>query len=96
MSRVTAYIYVGSAIDIAYTLGLHRHQLPISGTEEDCEESRRIWWTLFILDLEIAMRGGSPTHIDERVVKVTTKLPEERVSLCHLTAAVLLTHADCL
>ncbi|KAJ4336462.1 hypothetical protein N0V95_008602 [Ascochyta clinopodiicola] len=53
--------------------------LPTSGTEEDREENRRIWWTLFTLDLEIGLRGGSPSLIDERYVKITTLLPHERV-----------------
>ncbi|UPX18526.1 Aldehyde dehydrogenase (NAD(+)) [Ascochyta rabiei] len=79
LSRVTAYLYIGTAVQTAFTLGLHRDQLPISGTEEDREENRRIWWTLFTLDLEIGMRGGSPSLIDERYVKITTLMPHERV-----------------
>lgn len=65
---------------MAYTLGLHRDQRPMSGTEVEREEHRRIWWTLFTLDLEIGMRGGSPTIVDERYIKITTALPHEQVS----------------
>jgi hypothetical protein len=64
---------------MAYTLGLHRDQLPMSGTEVEREQNRRIWWMLFTLDLEVAMRNGSPTMIDERYVKIVTALPQERV-----------------
>lgn len=52
----------------------------MSGSEEDREENRRIWWTLTTLDLEIGMRGGSPTLIDDRYLKVTTSSPLERIA----------------
>jgi hypothetical protein len=51
----------------------------MSKSEEEREENRRIWWTVTSLDLEIGMRGGSPTLIDERILKVTTSLPLERI-----------------
>lgn len=51
----------------------------MSGSEEECEENRRIWWTLTTLDLEIGMRGGSPTLIDDRYLKITTSSPLERI-----------------
>lgn len=51
----------------------------MSKSEEEREENRRIWWTLTTLDLEIGLRGGSPTLIDERILKVTTSLPLERI-----------------
>ncbi|KAJ4335114.1 hypothetical protein N0V87_006390 [Didymella glomerata] len=79
LRRVTAYLYIGTAIQIAWSLGLHRDQLPMSKSEEEREENRRIWWTVTSLDLEIGMRGGSPTLIDERILKVTTSLPLERI-----------------
>ena len=78
-SRVSAYLYMGASIQMAYTLGLHRDQLPESGTTIEREQNRRIWWTLFILDQEIAARGGSPTMIDERYTKVTTPMSSEQV-----------------
>ncbi|KAF2627079.1 hypothetical protein BU25DRAFT_440291 [Macroventuria anomochaeta] len=79
LSRVTAYLYIGTAVQIAWSLGLHRDQLPMSGSEEEREENRRIWWTLTTLDLEIGMRGGSPTLIDDRYLKITTSSPLERI-----------------
>lgn len=78
-SRVSAYLYMGASVQMAFTLGLHRDQLPESGTSVEREQNRRIWWTLFILDQEISSRGGSPTVVDERYTKVTTPMSSEQV-----------------
>lgn len=79
-SRVSAYLYIGASVQIAFSLGLHRDQLADSTTTLEREQNRRIWWTLFLLDQELASRGGSPTIVDERFTKVTTPNPAEQVS----------------
>lgn len=81
MSRTSSYLYMGASIQIAYSLGLHRDQAPESASSMDREQNRRIWWTLFMLDQEIASRGGSPTLIDERHLKIATPLPSEQVGV---------------
>ncbi|KAL5121545.1 hypothetical protein ACEQ8H_000617 [Pleosporales sp. CAS-2024a] len=78
-SRVSAYLYIGASVQIAFSLGLHRDQLVESATAIDREQNRRIWWTLFILDQELASRGGSPPLIDERFTKVTTPSSSEQM-----------------
>ena len=80
-SRVSAYLYMGASVQMAFSLGLHRDQLAESGTTMEREQNRRIWWTLFQLDQELSSRGGSPTVIDERFTKVTTPMPSEQVGL---------------
>jgi hypothetical protein len=65
---------------MAYSLGMHRDQVSESGNTIEREQNRRIWWTLFMLDQEVASRGGSPAVIDERYVKVTTPMASEQVS----------------
>ncbi|KAI8943693.1 hypothetical protein NX059_001676 [Plenodomus lindquistii] len=78
-SRVSAYLYMGASIQMAFSLGLHRDQLPEGGSSVEREQNRRIWWTLFLLDQEISMRGGSPTVVDERFTKVTTAMSSEQI-----------------
>lgn len=78
-SRVSAYLYMGASIQMAFSLGLHRDQLPENGSSTERERNRRIWWTLFLLDQEISMRGGSPTVVDERFTKVTTAMSSEQI-----------------
>ncbi|KAL1601505.1 hypothetical protein SLS60_006420 [Paraconiothyrium brasiliense] len=78
-SRTTSYLYMGASIQMAYSLGLHRDSINGSGASMELEQNRRIWWTLFTLDLEVASRGGAPTMIDERHLRITTPLPSEQV-----------------
>ncbi|KAF2178990.1 aldehyde dehydrogenase-like protein [Zopfia rhizophila CBS 207.26] len=78
-SRVTSYLYMGASIQMAYSLGLHRDQLPESGRSMEREQNRRVWYTLYTLDHEIASRGGSPNLIDERMLKIETTFPSEQM-----------------
>ena len=79
LSRVTAYLYVGTAIQMAWSLGLHRDQPALSASEQERIENRRIWWTLTTLDLEIGLRCGSPTLIDDEYLEFSSPLPLERI-----------------
>lgn len=83
-SRVSAYLYMGASVQMAYSLGLHRDQLPENGSSIERERNRRIWWTLFLLDQETSMRGGSPSVVDERFTKVTTAMSSEQVCLLRI------------
>ena len=85
---------MGASIQIAYSLGLHRDSITDSGASMEREQNRRIWWTLFTLDQEIASRGGSPTLIDERHLRITTPLPSEQVIDHGLSSSPRLTTID--
>jgi hypothetical protein len=80
-SRVSAYLYMGASVQMAFSLGFHRDQLAETATGMEREQNRRIWWTLFLLDQELASRGGSPTIVDERFTKVTTPQSSEQVCI---------------
>ncbi|KAH7089813.1 aldehyde dehydrogenase-like protein [Paraphoma chrysanthemicola] len=95
-SRVSAYLYCGASIQIAFSLGLHRDQVAESSTAVEREQNRRIWWTLFLLDQELASRGGSPTIVDERFTRILypglhTPLAWQAtsVSLCRLKREII-------
>lgn len=66
-------------MQMAFTLGLHRDQMPESISSLEREQHRRLWWTMFNLEKEVAARSGSPTLVDERLLKVDTPLPSEQV-----------------
>ncbi|CRG89925.1 Cutinase transcription factor 1 alpha [Talaromyces islandicus] len=63
-SRVSAaYNVLGTAVRIAYSLGLHRDP-PASLGITKVELRRRIWWSLYILDSKLSMELGRPMIVD--------------------------------
>jgi hypothetical protein len=85
-SRVSAYLYIGASVQMAFSLGLHRDQHTESATTMEREQNRRIWWTIFILDQELSSRGGCPSIVDERFTKVTTSMSSEQVRRAECSA----------
>ncbi|KAH9220545.1 aldehyde dehydrogenase [Leptodontidium sp. 2 PMI_412] len=77
--RITSYLYMGTSMQIAFSLGLQHDQSPTTQSPMSRQQNRRIWWTLYILDQEIASRCGSPCVSDERSVRIQTPLPSEQV-----------------
>lgn len=64
---------------IAFSLGLHRDVfLRGKGTVER-EGSRRLWWTIYILDYEMASRFGYPYSIIDDAVFMSTSPATEQV-----------------
>lgn len=77
--RITSYLYMGTAMQIAFSLGLQHDQSPTTQSPVSRQVNRRIWWTLYIFDHEIASRCGSPCVSDERSLRIATPLPSEQV-----------------
>lgn len=71
----TAYVYLGTAARIAFTLGLHSHGV---GSRHGLhgQEDLRLFGTLYLLDLDVALCYGHPPAIGEDVV---LKAPSEDV-----------------
>lgn len=64
---------------IAFSLGLHVDKYSISHGYVEKELSRRIWWTLFIFDQEVALRNGKPCAIAAYGIPGQPPLPSEQV-----------------
>lgn len=63
-SRISAaYNVLGTAVRIAYSLGLHRDP-PASIGITKAELRRRIWWSLYVLDSKLSMEVGRPMVVD--------------------------------
>lgn len=75
-----AYLYIGTAVRTAYSLGMHVEKAaPPSRGRLEREQNRRIWWTLYLLDYEIAHRYGNPCAVVEEVHDIQVQMPSEQV-----------------
>lgn len=62
---ISAYLHLGTAVKIGFSLGLHRDVAPKGQDPAERERGRQLWWTIYDLDYEIASRWGYPCAIDE-------------------------------
>lgn len=74
-----AYLHAGTAVRIAFSLGLHVDKYSISHGYVEKEHARRIWWTLYIYDQEVALRTGKPCAIAAYDPAWQPPLPSEQV-----------------
>ncbi|KAK7736147.1 Transcriptional activator [Cytospora paraplurivora] len=77
--RDAAFLYIGAALRMAVTLGLHQ-ETPNSDLDDATKEHRRrVWWSVYSLDRIHSVKSGNPITIhDEDVgVALPSKLPEE-------------------
>jgi hypothetical protein len=76
----TAYVYIGSAARIAFTLGLHSQG--DSGPRHSLHKQTdiRLFCTLYMLDLDITLCYGDPPAISEEIIPGMPRLPSEDVS----------------
>jgi len=81
---IAAYLYLGTAARIAFSLGLHRDVSPKNRDSVDRERGRQLWWTIYTLDQEMAIRWGYPCAIDDDVSFMKTSLASEQVSFTAL------------
>jgi hypothetical protein len=72
---------VGTAVRIAYSLGLHREKTPPTSSYMEKEYNRRLWWALYVLDYDIASRFGNPCAISQDITVNQRQFPTEEVLL---------------
>ncbi|KJR83585.1 uncharacterized protein SPSK_10567 [Sporothrix schenckii 1099-18] len=81
--RDAAYLYIGIALRMAISLGLHQ-EVPSSASSPalspaDREHRRRVWWSIYSLDRILSLKSGHPIAIlDEDIgVDMPKPLPGE-------------------
>jgi len=84
--RTAAFFYVGLAVRMAISLGLHENPpAPVDGrpaptwTEKELEDRRRTWWSVYSMDRILSVKSGNPLMIhDEDIgVAMPSRLPSE-------------------
>ncbi|RFU27192.1 hypothetical protein B7463_g9148, partial [Scytalidium lignicola] len=94
---VAAYLYLGTAVRVGLTLGLHRDVSFRANDSLERERGRRIWWTIYVLDHEMAIRFGYPCAIvdDPTFMKTSSALeqadPGPNMPLSYQALSVALT-----
>ncbi|PGH05060.1 hypothetical protein GX51_03158 [Blastomyces parvus] len=90
--RDAAYLYVGLAVGMAISLGLHQE---VSDDLDDLarEHRRRLWWSVYSLDRILCVKSGNPLTIADEDIGVLppSRLPNEP-NLC--PATVLLHYTE--
>jgi hypothetical protein len=75
----SAYLHIGIATRVAQSLGLHMDKYSLSHGFVEREHARRIWWTLYIFDVELSLRCGKPRAITLEGSKRQAPLPSEQI-----------------
>ncbi|ROV91864.1 hypothetical protein VMCG_09185 [Cytospora schulzeri] len=77
--RDAAFLYIGAALRMAVTLGLHQETSNPDLDDATKEYRRRVWWSVYSLDRIHSVKSGNPITIhDEDVgVALPSKLPNE-------------------
>lgn len=88
--RDAAFLYIGMALRMAITLGLHQETSRSDLDEATREHRRRVWWSVYSLDRIHSVKSGNPITIyDEDIgVAFPSKLSHEP----EYCAAVVLKH----
>lgn len=73
---LASWFQLGICVQIARSLGISYDHPSASQNPVSREQNRRIWWTLYLLDLSLASFGGNAFLID----KVQTPMPCDVVS----------------
>ncbi|KAJ5818013.1 hypothetical protein N7474_003604 [Penicillium riverlandense] len=76
---VGAYLHLGTAVRIGFSLGLHRSISPRTSNSVERERGRRLWWTIYTLDHEMAIRFGYPRAIGDDAGFMNTPLSSEQI-----------------
>lgn len=74
-----AFLYVGMALRMAITLGLHQESNYPGLDEAAKERRRRVWWSVYSLDRIQSVKSGNPITIHDEDIGVAfpSKLPHE-------------------
>ncbi|KAI0974870.1 fungal-specific transcription factor domain-containing protein [Xylaria arbuscula] len=99
--RNSAFVYIGQAMSMALSQGLHRELVGDDLTDEDIERYHAVWWTIYILYRRFSSLMGAPNSIRDDDITVplpdfqqdspSAKAMSLQVSLARLHAQVLST-----
>ncbi|KAK4442233.1 putative Zn(II)2Cys6 transcription factor [Podospora aff. communis PSN243] len=75
----TAYLITGMTVRMAYTLGLHRNVAASHLDSVSRARVHRLWWTIYLLDQEVAIQLGFPFAIVDHIAGIQTPAASESI-----------------
>ncbi|TPX14760.1 uncharacterized protein E0L32_005155 [Thyridium curvatum] len=77
--RDAAFLYIGMALRMAISLGLHQEVSGPGLDETTKEHRRRVWWSIYSLDRIVSVKSGNPLTIQDEDIGIAmpSKLPSE-------------------
>jgi proline utilization trans-activator len=77
--RDAAFLYIGMALRMAISLGLHQEVTGAGLDEIALEHRRRVWWSIYSLDRIVSVKSGNPLTIQDEDIGISmpSKLPSE-------------------
>lgn len=75
--RDAAFLYIGMALRMAISLGLHQEVAGTGLDEITKEHRRRVWWSIYSLDRIVSVKSGNPITIQDEDIGIAmpSKLP---------------------
>ncbi|KFX87264.1 hypothetical protein V490_08384 [Pseudogymnoascus sp. VKM F-3557] len=77
--RDTAFLYIGLALRMAISMGLHQ-EVPDQNLDDRAREHRRrLWWSVYSMDRILCVKSGNPLTIADQDIGVLppSRLPDE-------------------
>ncbi|OGE49535.1 hypothetical protein PENARI_c021G01814 [Penicillium arizonense] len=69
--RDAAFLYIGLALRMAISLGLHQEVSDPTISEADRNRRRRAWWSVYSLDRILSVKSGNPITIHDEDIGIT-------------------------
>ncbi|CAI7589921.1 unnamed protein product [Penicillium manginii] len=69
--RDAAFLYIGLALRMAISLGLHQEVSDQDITPTDRNRRRRAWWSVYSLDRILSVKSGNPITIHDEDIGIT-------------------------
>ncbi|KAE8154896.1 fungal-specific transcription factor domain-containing protein [Aspergillus avenaceus] len=88
--RDAAFLYIGLALRMAISLGLHQEVTDQAISENDRNRRRRAWWSVYSLDRLLSVKSGNPITIQDEDIGTTWPIPTDSSAVPW--PSVVLTH----
>ncbi|XP_751309.3 transcription factor domain-containing protein [Aspergillus fumigatus Af293] len=74
--RDAAFLYIGLALRMAISLGLHQEVSHPDVSDADRYRRRRAWWSVYSLDRLLSVKSGNPITIQDEDIGTLWPIPE--------------------